>query len=178
MSTRRSHDTNRITGTHTDELARSLPGITEVGAPLLVAAMGRPQRFRTAAWFKAFTGLTPQASETGETDRKGQAITKAGAARPRPSGGRPLSKSATNMRILAPSAPRRADLPRSGHPRSSPPARQAGTARPAVSAIPATTRRVACERGLSRRVATNQPTVPSSMPRPAGTSARVSTVWR
>jgi hypothetical protein len=64
-----------------DELARSLPGIATVGAPLLVAAMGRPQRFRSAARFKAFTGLTPKASETGETDRKGQAITKAGAAR-------------------------------------------------------------------------------------------------
>jgi transposase len=64
-----------------DQLARSLPGIAEIGAPLLVAAMGRPQRFGTAARFKAFTGLTPKASETGETDRKGQAITKAGAAR-------------------------------------------------------------------------------------------------
>jgi hypothetical protein len=64
-----------------DELARSLPGIAEVGAPLLVAAIGRPQRFRSAARFKAFTGLTPKASETGEIDRKGQAITKAGAAR-------------------------------------------------------------------------------------------------
>jgi hypothetical protein len=64
-----------------DELARTLPGIAEVGAPMLVAAMGRPQRFASAAKFKAFTGLTPKASETGETDRKGQAITKAGAAR-------------------------------------------------------------------------------------------------
>jgi transposase len=43
-----------------DELARSLPGIAEIGAPLLVAAMGRPQRFRSAARFKAFTGLTPR----------------------------------------------------------------------------------------------------------------------
>jgi transposase len=66
-----------------DQLARSLPGIAEIGAPLLVAAMGRPQRFGSAARFKAFTGLTPKASETGETDRKGQAITKAGAARVR-----------------------------------------------------------------------------------------------
>jgi Transposase IS116/IS110/IS902 family len=64
-----------------DELARTLPGIAEVGAPLLVAAIGRAQRFASAAKFKAFTGLTPRASETGETDRKGQAITKAGAAR-------------------------------------------------------------------------------------------------
>jgi hypothetical protein len=43
---------------------------------LLVAAMGRPQRFRSAGRFKAFTGLTLRASETGETDRKGQAITR------------------------------------------------------------------------------------------------------
>jgi transposase len=64
-----------------DELARTLPGIAEVGAPLLVAAIGRAQRFASAAKFKAFTGLTPKASETGETDRKGQAITKAGTAR-------------------------------------------------------------------------------------------------
>jgi transposase len=64
-----------------DELARTLPGIAQVGAPLLVAALGRAQRFPSAAKFKAFTGLTPKASETGETDRKGQAITNAGAAR-------------------------------------------------------------------------------------------------
>jgi hypothetical protein len=64
-----------------DEVTRMLPGIAEVGAPLLVAAIGRPQRFASAAKFKAFTGLTPRASETGETNRKGQAITKAGAAR-------------------------------------------------------------------------------------------------
>ena len=43
-----------------DELARTLPGIAEVGAPLLVAAIGRPQRFASAAKFKAFTGLTPK----------------------------------------------------------------------------------------------------------------------
>jgi transposase-like protein len=31
---------------------------------------------------------------------------------------------------------------------------------------------------LAAEESTNQPAVPSSMPRPAGTSARVSTVWR
>ena len=59
-------------------LARSLPGIGEKGAPLAVAAMGRPARFANGDRFAAFTGLVPRASETGETDRKGQAITKAG----------------------------------------------------------------------------------------------------
>jgi transposase len=59
-------------------LARSLPGIADIGGPVLVAAMGDPHRFPEAAAFKRFTGLTPKASETGDTDRKGQAISKAG----------------------------------------------------------------------------------------------------
>ena len=59
-------------------LARSLPGVAEVGGPVLQAAVGRAQRFGSAAAFKRFTGLTPRASETGETDRKGQPMSKAG----------------------------------------------------------------------------------------------------
>jgi transposase len=59
-------------------LARSLPGVATVGGPALVAAMGRPARFATAAAFKSYTGLTPRASETGNTDRKGQPMSKAG----------------------------------------------------------------------------------------------------
>jgi len=59
-------------------LARSLPGVAEVGGPVLQAAVGRAQRFGSAAAFKSFTGLTPRASETGETDRKGQPMSKAG----------------------------------------------------------------------------------------------------
>jgi transposase len=61
-----------------DGLARSLPGVAEIGGPVLVAAMGDPHRFHDAAAFKRFTGLTPKASETGNTDRKGQAMSKAG----------------------------------------------------------------------------------------------------
>jgi transposase len=59
-------------------LARSLPGFGEVGAPVLVAGMGRAGRFRSGAAFKSFTGLAPRASETGNTDRKGQPMSKAG----------------------------------------------------------------------------------------------------
>jgi transposase len=61
-----------------EELARSLPGIKAVGGPALVATMGRAQRFPSAAHFRSFTGLAPKASETGNTDRKGQAMSKAG----------------------------------------------------------------------------------------------------
>lgn len=59
-------------------LARSLPGLAKVGAPVLVAGMGRPGRFGSGAAFKSFTGLAPRASETGNTDRKGQPMSKAG----------------------------------------------------------------------------------------------------
>lgn len=59
-------------------LARSLPGLAEVGGPALVALMGDPARFAKGKQFRSFTGLTPKASETGDTDRKGQAMSKAG----------------------------------------------------------------------------------------------------
>jgi transposase len=62
------------------QLARSLPGLSTVGAPALVAAVGDPHRFPSARHFRSFTGLTPRASETGETDRKGQPMSKAGPA--------------------------------------------------------------------------------------------------
>jgi Transposase IS116/IS110/IS902 family len=40
--------------------------------------MGPATRFAAAAKFRSFTGLAPRASETGQTDRKGQPISKAG----------------------------------------------------------------------------------------------------
>ena len=51
-------------------LARSLPGLAEIGGPALVATMGPATRFATAAKFRSFTGLAPKASETGQTDAK------------------------------------------------------------------------------------------------------------
>jgi transposase len=59
-------------------LARSLPGLSDIGGPALVATMGDPTRFKTGKQFRSFTGLTPRASETGDSDRKGQPISKAG----------------------------------------------------------------------------------------------------
>lgn len=60
------------------QLARSLPGLAEVGGPVLAAVIGDAARFPDGAHFKAYLGLTPRASETGETDRKGQPMSKAG----------------------------------------------------------------------------------------------------
>jgi transposase len=59
-------------------LARSLPGLATIGGPALAATMGPAHRFPTASKFRSFTGLAPKASETGQTDRKGQPISKAG----------------------------------------------------------------------------------------------------
>jgi transposase len=59
-------------------LARSLPGLADVGGPALVATMGDAARFPHSKAFRSFTGLVPKASETGDTDRKGQTMSKAG----------------------------------------------------------------------------------------------------
>jgi hypothetical protein len=59
-------------------LARSLPGLADVGGPALAACMGDPARFRHGKQFRSYTGLAPKASETGDTDRKGQPMSKAG----------------------------------------------------------------------------------------------------
>lgn len=60
------------------QLARSLPGIARVGAPLAVAFTARAGRFPTGDHYASYVGLVPGSSETGETDRKGQPMTKAG----------------------------------------------------------------------------------------------------
>ncbi len=60
------------------QLARSLPGFAEISAPVLAAGMGRPGRFRDGTRFRSYAGLAPRASETGETGRKGQPMSKAG----------------------------------------------------------------------------------------------------
>ena len=60
------------------QLARSLPGFAEVNGPALVALTGAADRFPSGSHFRSFTGLAPRASETGETDRKGQPMSKAG----------------------------------------------------------------------------------------------------
>ncbi|GAB3068797.1 hypothetical protein GCM10027053_36210 [Intrasporangium mesophilum] len=46
--------------------------------PVLAAAIGDPSRFPSGAHFKSFAGLAPKASETGQTDRKGEPMSKAG----------------------------------------------------------------------------------------------------
>ena len=63
--------------------------------------MGDPARFARGKQFRSFTGLTPKASETGETDRKGQPISKAGSSLLRAT----LVRAAGNARKQDPSSP-------------------------------------------------------------------------
>lgn len=61
-------------------------------------AMGNASRFPDASAFKRVTGLTPKASETDNTDRKGQAMSKAGPRRLRDQ----LGQSANRARRVDP----------------------------------------------------------------------------
>ncbi len=56
----------------------SLPGVAAVSAPAVVAFLGQAGRFPSRGQARSFTGLAPRASETGQSDRKGQPISKAG----------------------------------------------------------------------------------------------------
>jgi hypothetical protein len=61
-----------------DQLARSLPGLAAVGGPVVRALLGPADRFAKGSRARSFTGLAPKTSETGESERKGQPISKAG----------------------------------------------------------------------------------------------------
>ncbi|MEV0391447.1 transposase [Nonomuraea sp. NPDC050643] len=79
-------------------LARTLPGLRTIGAPAMLALLGNPRRFPTGHHFKSYLGLAPKASETGDTDRKGEPMSKAG-----PSLGRAtLVRAADHARKLDP----------------------------------------------------------------------------
>jgi transposase len=64
-----------------DGLARTLPGLGEVGAPVVVACLGAPERFASGRQVRSYSGLVPRSSETGESDKKGRPMSKAGPSR-------------------------------------------------------------------------------------------------
>jgi transposase len=60
------------------QIARTLPGLGEIGGPAMTTITGPPARFASGHHFKSYLGLAPRASETGDTDRKGEPMSKAG----------------------------------------------------------------------------------------------------
>jgi hypothetical protein len=56
----------------------TIPGLGDVTAPTILAAVGTPQRFRSEAAFRGWTGVVPHASESADSEAKGLPMTKAG----------------------------------------------------------------------------------------------------
>lgn len=56
----------------------TMKGLGEVTAPTILAAVGTPQRFKSQAAFRGWTGIVPHASQSAGSDAKGLAMTKAG----------------------------------------------------------------------------------------------------
>ena len=48
------------------QIARTLPGLAEIGGPAMTAVTGNPARFASGHHFKSYLGLAPKASETGD----------------------------------------------------------------------------------------------------------------
>lgn len=60
------------------QLVRSVPGFAEVGGPVVTSFVGDASRFPGGGHLRSFTGLAPRAAETGDSDPKGQHMSKAG----------------------------------------------------------------------------------------------------
>jgi hypothetical protein len=56
----------------------TMPGLGDVTAPTILAAVGTPQRFQSQAAFRGWTGVVAHASQSADSDAKGLPMTKAG----------------------------------------------------------------------------------------------------
>jgi transposase len=56
----------------------TMPGLGDVTAPTILAAVGTPQRFQSQATFRGWTGVVAHASQSADSDAKGLPMTKAG----------------------------------------------------------------------------------------------------
>ena len=61
-----------------DDHLRTLKGLGVVTAPTILAAVGTPERFRSQAACRGWTGIVPHASQSADSDAKGLPMTKAG----------------------------------------------------------------------------------------------------
>ncbi len=65
---------------HPSDNLRSIPGVGEHTAPIFLATVGDPARFRSQAAFANYTGVVPAAKQSSESEAKGLRMTKAGPA--------------------------------------------------------------------------------------------------
>jgi len=57
---------------------RTMQGLGDVTAPTILAAVGTPERFKSQAAFRGWTGIVSHASQSADSDAKGLPMTKAG----------------------------------------------------------------------------------------------------
>ncbi len=65
---------------HTSDNLRTIPGVGQHTAPIFLATVGDPLRFRSQSAFANYTGVVPAARQSSNTEAKGLRMTKAGPA--------------------------------------------------------------------------------------------------
>ena len=65
---------------HPQDNLRTIPGVGEHTAPVFLAAIGNPERFRSQSAFINWTGVVPGARQSSQVEGKGLRMTKAGPA--------------------------------------------------------------------------------------------------
>ena len=65
---------------HPQDYLRTIPGVGEHTAPVFLAAVGAPERFRNQSAFANWNGVVPGARQSSQVEGKGLRMTKAGPA--------------------------------------------------------------------------------------------------
>jgi len=65
---------------HPSDNLRTIPGVGENTAPIFLATVGDPTRFRSQSAFANYSGVVPAAKQSADTEAKGLRMTKAGPA--------------------------------------------------------------------------------------------------
>jgi len=63
---------------HYSDNLRTIPGVGEHTAPIFLATVGAPSRFRSQSAFANYTGVVPGARQSSDVQAKGLRMTKAG----------------------------------------------------------------------------------------------------
>jgi transposase len=65
---------------HPSDNLRTIPGVGEHTAPIFLATVGDPARFRSQSAFSSYSGVVPAAKQSSNAEAKGLRMTKAGPA--------------------------------------------------------------------------------------------------
>jgi len=65
---------------HPSDNLRTIPGVGDHTAPIFLATVGDPQRFRNQSSFANYCGIVPGANQSSDSEAKGLRMTKAGPA--------------------------------------------------------------------------------------------------